>query len=91
MLTSLLMVEEGYVDAIEYGQGALGRSLRAAREAAGLSQRALAGRIGQPASWISRAETGKVRVKAAQIAGVLRGCGLPENWTLARKHDIGAK
>ena len=53
---------EGSVDAVEYGRSSLGRTLLAARKAAGLTQAALAARMGKSQPMISGAEKGTVSV-----------------------------
>jgi transcriptional regulator with XRE-family HTH domain len=45
----------------------LRRNLRAAREAAGLTQREAAERLGRPQSWVAKAETGERRVDAIEL------------------------
>jgi transcriptional regulator with XRE-family HTH domain len=71
---------KGAVDAVEYGRRSLGRSLRAAREAAGLTQAALANKLGKAQPMVSGAETGAVRVGERYVADVLKACGLPRDW-----------
>ncbi|MBI4700363.1 MAG: helix-turn-helix transcriptional regulator [Deltaproteobacteria bacterium] len=55
--------------------------LRAARERAGLTQAALAERLGVAQPTVCAAERGRERVGARYLANVLAACGLPENWT----------
>lgn len=74
------MAPEGYVDAVEYARRTLGRTLRAAREAAALTRGELAKRVGRPADVVGRAEAGSVRVGERYIASVLKACGLPKDW-----------
>lgn len=49
--------------------------LRALREEAGLSQRALGERLKKPQSWIYNCETGNRRVDVAEFCDWARGCG----------------
>lgn len=58
----------------------LGRSLRLAREKAGLTQAALAKNLRRSQSMVSSAETGTQRVEQRYVASVLRACGLPTDW-----------
>ena len=69
-------------NAAEYARRSLGRSLRAARETAGLTQAALAKKLGMAQGNVSGAERGTVRVGARHVARVLKACGLPKDWTL---------
>src|SRR5258708_36508589 len=71
---------EGAVDAVEYTRRSLGKSLRAAREAAGLTQAELASKLGKAQPMISGAESGTVRVGERHVAAVLKACGLPKDW-----------
>mgnify|MGYP003513477217 FL=1 len=73
------------VDAVAFGMQSLGRSLRLAREAAGLTQAELAKKLRRSQSMVSSAETGTVRVGQRYAAAVLRACGLPEDWKPARR------
>ena len=68
------------VDAVAFGAQSLGRSLRLARETAGLTQAELAKKLRRSQSMVSSAETGTVRVGQRYVAAVLRACGLPEDW-----------
>jgi ribosome-binding protein aMBF1 (putative translation factor) len=71
----------GSVDALEYSLGALGRSLRAAREHAGFTQAELAKKLRKAQTTVSQAEAGKIRVSEAYVRKVVKVCGLPEDWT----------
>lgn len=75
---------EGAVDAVEFGRRSLGESLRAAREHAGLTQTALAEKLGKGQSIVSGAESGRVHVGERYVAAVLQACGLPKDWTAPR-------
>ncbi len=59
----------------------LGRRLRAARKHAGLTQVALAGKIGRAQGTVARAEAGKIQVSTGYARDVLRACRLPLTWT----------
>jgi transcriptional regulator with XRE-family HTH domain len=49
--------------------------LKAARESAGLSQRALAARLGIPHSWIAKVEAGERRIDIVELCWLLTACG----------------
>jgi transcriptional regulator with XRE-family HTH domain len=49
--------------------------LRALREAAGLTQRALGKRLRKPQSWVYNCETGNRRVDVTEFAAWARACG----------------
>ena len=49
--------------------------LRALREAAGLTQRGLADRLGKPQSWVARCETAGRKVDVAEWLEWVLGCG----------------
>ena len=55
--------------------GALCKELRAAREAAGLSQRALAALLKVPHSWIAKVETGERRIDLVEFGWFCAACG----------------
>ena len=71
---------EGAVDAAEFVRAKLGRTLRAAREAAGLTQAQLAEKLGKAQPMVSGAETGAVHVGHRYVDAVLKACGLPADW-----------
>jgi hypothetical protein len=73
-------VPPGAVDAISYAHASLGRDLRAAREHAGLTQAALAAKLGKSQTLVSGAESGRVQVSDRYVAAVLKACGLPPGW-----------
>ena len=50
-------------------------SLRAIRERAGLTQRALGARLRKPQSWVYNCETGNRRVDIAEFSLWCRACG----------------
>lgn len=70
----------GAVDAVMYTRRSLGRSLRIARETAGLTQAALAEKIGKAQPIVSGAESGTVHVGERYVSAVLAACGLPKDW-----------
>jgi transcriptional regulator with XRE-family HTH domain len=49
--------------------------LKAARESAGLTQRALAARLGVPHSWIAKVEAGERRIDVVELCWYLSACG----------------
>jgi len=49
--------------------------LRRAREAAGLTQRELGGRLKRPQSWVYNCETGNRRVDVAEFCQWFEACG----------------
>lgn len=66
--------------------------LRAARHDAGLTQRALAGRLGVASSSLSRYESGVALPSLAMVERVLTGCGKDAQWTLVQRHaDLDAE
>jgi ribosome-binding protein aMBF1 (putative translation factor) len=71
---------QGAVDAVEYTRRSLGKTLRNARETAGLTQDELAQKLGKTQPMVSGAESGAVRVGSRYVAAVLEACGLPKDW-----------
>lgn len=69
----------GAVDAVEYTRQSLGKTLRSARETAGLTQDELAQKLGKTQPMVSGAESGSVRVGSRYVAAVLKACRLPKN------------
>lgn len=67
-------------DAIAYARQRIGASLRAARQTAGLSQQALAERLGVTQPTVSGHESGANGIGDALIARWLTACGLPGDW-----------
>ncbi len=59
---------------------ALATRLRAARDAAGLTQVELGERLGVKQSTIARTETGRDAVSAQRAAAWLEACGLAPDW-----------
>ena len=55
---------------------ALRQRLEAMRKRAGLSQRALARRLGVPHTWVSKVETGERRIDLVEFAWYCAGCGV---------------
>jgi transcriptional regulator with XRE-family HTH domain len=54
---------------------ALRAELRAAREAAGLSQRDLAAKLSVPHSWVAKVEAGERRIDVVEMAWFFSACG----------------
>ena len=67
-------------DAVTFERETVGRSLRLARETAGLTQQELAARLAKSQAMVSGSESGRVKVGAAYVKAVLRACGLPPDW-----------
>lgn len=84
-------VAPGAAGAVEFGMKSLGRSLRAARETAGLTQAELAKKLHRSQSLVSSAESGSVRVGQRYVQAVLKACRLPEDWKPARPTKIRPK
>jgi len=78
-------IPSGAVNAVTFGMESLGRSLRLAREEAGLTQAELAKRLRRSQAMVSSAETGTVRIGQRYVAAVLRACKLPEDWKPSRR------
>ncbi|HVW23971.1 MAG TPA: helix-turn-helix transcriptional regulator [Polyangiaceae bacterium] len=55
------------------------------REHAKLTQAELAERMEKSQTRISQAESGTARISERYVKAVLSACGLPENWSGARK------
>jgi transcriptional regulator with XRE-family HTH domain len=53
---------------------ALCRELRSVRNAVGLSQRDLAGKLGVPHSWIAKVETGERRIDLVEFCWFVAAC-----------------
>jgi ribosome-binding protein aMBF1 (putative translation factor) len=73
------------VDAHTFIRSSIGADLRAAREHAGLTQAELAERMGKSQTMVSQAESGTARVSERYVKAVLKSCGLPEDWSGAKK------
>ena len=58
--------------------------MRAAREAAGLTQPELAKKLRKSQSMISGVESGRIKAGTKYVAAVLRACRLPKDWTPSR-------
>ena len=54
----------------------LGKSIREERLAQGLSQRTLAGMIGQPHTYITRVEQGKIKIGLEQLGRIADALGV---------------
>lgn len=73
-------VPPGSVDAVEFARATIGRTLKAAREHAGLTQADLAKALSKSQPMISGAESGTISVSERYVRAVLDACGLPETW-----------
>jgi ribosome-binding protein aMBF1 (putative translation factor) len=69
------------VDADEFIGKAIGRTLKTARAAAGLTQAQLAKKLKKSQAMVSSAERGTIEIGPGYLRSVLKGCGLPMNWT----------
>lgn len=78
------MSDEGLVDAKEFLRASIASDLWKAREAAKLSQRALAERLGVTQPMVSAAEAGRTQVSEKYIRRVLKACKLPLDWVAPR-------
>lgn len=58
----------------------LGRAVRHARRRAGLSQAALAERLGVTQRWLSELETGKPKILDARLFDVISRLGISVTW-----------
>jgi len=72
---------DGAVDAHAFLRGSIATDLRAAREAAKLTQAELAERMGKSQTMVSQAESGSARVSERYVRNVLKACGLPDDWS----------
>jgi transcriptional regulator with XRE-family HTH domain len=63
--------------------------LRALREEAGLTQRALGERLGRPQSWVYNCETANRRVDLTEFVAWARACGLDPRAALDRFLNAG--
>jgi transcriptional regulator with XRE-family HTH domain len=57
-------------------QRAIVAAIKTAREAAGLSQRQLAGKLGEPPNWIQRIESLERRVDVAEFMAISKVIGV---------------
>jgi DNA-binding XRE family transcriptional regulator len=73
------------VDADDFMGKAIGRTLKAARAAAGLTQAQLAKKLRKSQAMVSSAERGTIEVGVDYLRSVMAGCGLPMDW--APRHD----
>lgn len=76
----LTNAEDGIVDAKEFLRSAIGSDLRSAREHAGLSQTALAKKLGITQPMVSSTEAGRTQVSEKYVRRVLKACKLPPDW-----------
>jgi transcriptional regulator with XRE-family HTH domain len=63
---------------------ALRAELRAVREAAGLSQRDLATKLGVPHSWVAKVEAGERRIDVVELIWVASACGEDASHVVSR-------
>ena len=68
----------------EPSENAVATRVREARRHAGLTQVALAERLGKSQTLVSQAESGVARVNARYVLAVLRACGLRRTWGASR-------
>jgi ribosome-binding protein aMBF1 (putative translation factor) len=61
-------------------------ALREWREAAGLSQRDMAKRLGKSLAWVNRSETGGRRMDALEWLAWVSACGVPIRAAVQRIH-----
>jgi hypothetical protein len=73
-------IAEGSVDAVEFANASLASDMRAARDAAGLSQPELAKKIGKSQSMVAGVEAGRIAAGERYVRAVLRACKLPKDW-----------
>ena len=85
-LQGFVGIPEGSVDAIDFTRASIGKSLREAREQAGLTQAALAKAMKKSQPMISGAESGTISVSERYVKAVLKACGLPVNWSGSRSN-----
>jgi DNA-binding XRE family transcriptional regulator len=81
----------GSVEAGPFMANAIGDSLRAAREHAGLTQAELAKKLRKTQPMVSGAETGAVHVGERYVLAVLKACGLPADWKAPRARPQSAR
>lgn len=84
-LQEMAGIPAGSVDAIEFARASIGRTLREAREHAGLTQAELAKKLGKSQPMVSGAEGGSINVSERYVAVVLKACGLPKDWSGPKK------
>jgi ribosome-binding protein aMBF1 (putative translation factor) len=68
------------VDAQEATRNLIAESLKAAREAGGLTQAQLAAKLKKSQTMIAQSESGVMHVSETYVAKVLKACGLPKTW-----------
>lgn len=76
---------------IIHGRRALQDLLRQVRVDAGLSQRAVAARLHQAQSYVSKYETGERRLDLAQLDEVCEAIGIPLEDLVRRYKDLVAR
>jgi len=78
-------------DGIAWARARVARSLRHAREQAGLSQAELGRKLKRSQTLIARAELGDLAVSERYVKAVLKACGLPADWSDATPSDASAR
>ena len=76
----LVSAEDGAVPAEPFLLATVGRTLRAAREHAGLTQAELASKLKKAQTTVSQSEAGKIRVSEDYVRKVLKTCKLSADW-----------
>jgi addiction module HigA family antidote len=79
-LRGIRRVPSGSVEALPYLRASLGRSMKKARESAGLSQSELARKIRKSQPMVSSVEAGRISANERYVRLVLKACGLPADW-----------
>ena len=82
---------KGAVPALPYVRKKLGQTLRAAREAGGLSVARLAQKLYVTTVSINEAEDGRLNVDEHAVARWLDACGLPPHWKAPKVARTGRK
>jgi ribosome-binding protein aMBF1 (putative translation factor) len=80
-----LQTAGGNLEALSYSRNSIAQALVAARKAAGLTQVALAKRLGKSQTMVAHAENGTTRVSERYASAVLKACDLPPDWPAAKK------
>lgn len=83
-LQKLAGIPAGSVDALQYANTSIARTLKAARKAGSLTQAELAKKLGKSQPLIGGAENGTIQVGERYVASVLKACGLPMDWSPSR-------
>lgn len=75
---------KGAADAVSYTRGSLGKTMRAAREVAGLSVERLAQLLFVTTVSVLEVESGRRNIDERYVAQWLKACGLPKDWKRPR-------